>query len=337
MRSAMQISRAWTLLPQGIYVRPRFDLYEEYSRRIMAALRGFVGIPTPGTDPSTQSPVALFEQSSIDEAVLDCTRLLEPCGDPGAVARGIQAAVSSAVSVGCSVGIASGKVTAKIACETRKPAGVTIVLPGTEREFLAPLAASRIPGIGPKTAAALEKKGVSTIAHLAAAEPAILRRMLGRSSGYFLRIARGEDDSGPAGGWEAKSLSEEHTFDEDVAARSEVAEVLAGMAGRLSGQLSERGLSARNVTIKIRFAGFDTRTLSRTLPAPVGDEVSIGRAAVDLLGRLSGDRRRVRLAGLRVSDLRKSGARRGLETWSSAGEVSHLSEERRSRSDRWRF
>ncbi|HLF05643.1 MAG TPA: DNA polymerase IV, partial [Thermoplasmata archaeon] len=176
VRSAMPISRAWTLLPQGIYVRPRFDLYEEYSRRIMAALRGFVGIPTPGTDPSTQSPVALFEQSSIDEAVLDCTRLLEPCGDPGAVARGIQAAVSSAVSVGCSVGIASGKVTAKIACETRKPAGVTIVLPGTEREFLAPLAASRIPGIGPKTAAALEKKGVSTIAHLAAAEPAILRR-----------------------------------------------------------------------------------------------------------------------------------------------------------------
>jgi nucleotidyltransferase/DNA polymerase involved in DNA repair len=315
LRSAMPISRAWRLLPQGVYVRPRFDLYEAYSRRIMDALRGLVDRTRREAGVDDRAPG--FEQASIDEAVLDCGAALASGGTADRVAVDIQRAVMEAAKVTCSVGIATGKVTAKIASETRKPEGVAIVPPGTERVFLAPLPASRIPGIGPKTAAALEKSAVRTIGDLASAAPSVLRRLMGRSAPWFLRIARGEDDSMPSGGWEAKSLSAEHTFDEDVEDRGAVAEVLDSMASRLAAELGERGLSARNVTIKIRFEGFDTKTVSRTTPSPVSDVDSISRAAQELLKRLSMDPRRVRLAGLRVADLRRTEGGRRIEAWRS--------------------
>jgi nucleotidyltransferase/DNA polymerase involved in DNA repair len=305
----------------------------------MEALRGSAeagGATEVGADAEA---AALFEQSSIDEAVVDCSAEVARTGSPARVAERLRGIVREAAGLTCSIGIATGKVTAKIACETRKPEGLTVVEPGAEAAFLAPLPVSRIPGIGPKTSAALAGSGVVTIGALAAADPGLVRRLLGRAAPYFVRIARGEDASRPAGGWEAKSISEEHTFDEDVEDRSVVARVLEGMAERLARDLAPRGLVARNVTIKVRFEGFDTRTVSKTLPSPVRDVKTITRAARGLLGRLSSDQRRVRLAGLRLSGLRRQAVPRRLPDWPEplAGSPPVGPPAARSEKEGWRF
>ncbi|HLE97875.1 MAG TPA: DNA polymerase IV, partial [Candidatus Thermoplasmatota archaeon] len=159
VRSAMPISQAWRLCPQGVFVPPRFDLYHDVSERLFGILR---------------ATGAVVEAASIDEAYLDASTLAADFVEARALARRIQDAVLDAERVSASVGVASNKLVAKIATDMRKPAGVTVVPAGKEVAFLGPLPVRKIPGVGPKTEGQLRDMHVTTCGDLARTPAGVL-------------------------------------------------------------------------------------------------------------------------------------------------------------------
>lgn len=301
VRSAMPISQAWARCPQGIYLFPDFAHYGAVSERVMAVL---------------EAHADRLEVAGLDEAYLDVTARAPDLPALEAHARAIQAAVREAEGLSCSVGAAEGKVTAKIASDLRKPGGVSVVPPDQARALLAPLPARRIPGIGPKTEARLEQRGLATIGQLAELGDAMLEELFGSGAAYFRAVARGEDRT-PVVPWVGppKSIGNESTFLEDVAdagaLRKEVAELARHVARRLQGE----GLVARTVTVKVRFEDFDTHTRARTLPHPVRQEQVVEAVALALLEPFLGDGRAVRLVGVRAAGLEAAKGQTTLEDW----------------------
>lgn len=286
VRSAMPISHAYQLCPHGIFLPPRFPVYTRASERVMAILRGYA---------------ERFEQVSIDEAYLDLSCLGDFLHAEG-VAREIKKKILSSEQLSCSIGIGPGKVVAKIASDMQKPGGLVVITPERIKEILFPLPASRIPGVGKKTGEALMQRGIFTIGDLAEADIQILMGILGKWAVPLQELAQGIDDSEVREHSESKSVSREITFDTDIDSPGVIFETLEGMARDLAGDLAERNLFARTVTVKIRFSDFATFSRSRSLPCPTRDMRAILSAARDLALPLV-SKNSIRLAGLRLSSL----------------------------------
>jgi DNA polymerase IV (DinB-like DNA polymerase) len=304
VRSAMPISKAWKLCPQGIYLFPDFAHYGAVSGRVLATLEGFADA---------------LEVAGMDEAYLEVGSRVASEAELEAHARAIQAAVRAAEGLGCSVGAAQGKVTAKIASDLRKPGGVSIVAPERARDILAPLPARRIPGIGPKTDARLELAGIATIADLAARSEAELEAVLGSLAGYVRHVALGLDAS-PVVPWTGppKSLGNESTFGEDVSEPEAVREEVRGLARHVAARLGDEGLVARTVTLKVRFEDFDTHTRARSLPHPFRRAALVEQLALGLLEPFLADGRAFRLVGVRVAGLEPARGQTTLDEWVEA-------------------
>jgi DNA polymerase-4 len=287
VHSAMPLRQAGRLCPHGIFVPVDGAKYQAVSRQVMAVLRRF----TPSVEPV-----------SIDEAFLDVTGSRRMFGDGEAIGRQIKDVVRTEVDLPISVGVATTKLVAKIASDLRKPEGLVVVEPGTEAEFLAPLAITRLWGVGAKSAAALREYGVRTIGDLAALPDDLLVRRFGKHGAAIGERARGID-ADPVGDRDAaKSIGHEHTFDVDTSDRDVIERTLLAMSEGVAGRLRDSGVRASTITVKIRDTTFRTITRQRTLAAPTDLTEPIFRTALEL-ARPEVRGLRIRLLGVTASGL----------------------------------
>jgi DNA polymerase IV (DinB-like DNA polymerase) len=288
IRSAMPIREAWRRNPQAHFIRPDHGHYFALSKRIFGDLRAGFAI----------------EQASIDEAFIDATDLTQwdHAADFAQTLRERVARASGGLP--CSIGIGPNKLVAKIATDSQKPVGTTIVRPDEVRAFLDPLPAKRIVGIGPKTAERLGAIGIETIQQLRAFDAAELRSAFGSHGVYMQSAARGIDDSRVhAEGRLHKSMSEEQTFLEDTRDRRTLLGSLRRMVSSLEGDLSRRSYWFKSVAVKVRYADFSTHTKQAGFVRPMRDTDPARQVVPGLLDEFLRDPRPIRLVGVRFGDL----------------------------------
>lgn len=282
--SAMPMAKALRLCPSLKVVGADWPEIRRCSRLVMDILR----------------PYGTLEQISVDEAYIDLAELVQPQHR----ALAIPTIIKSATSLPASVGLATSKLVAKVASDFDKPEGVTIVEPGTEAAFLAPLPVRVIWGIGPRTAERLAQIGIRTCGELAAVDLDRLRRQFGRESESLIRRANGIDgrhvraERGPP-----KSISQEWTFSRDTRDLAELQDHMQSMSAHLAEQLTRRQLVAQTVRVKFRWADFTTFTRQRSLELPTADAERIYQMANLLWLENWTPDTAVRLIGVGVSSL----------------------------------
>ena len=286
VRSAMPISRAARLCPNGVFVRVDMPKYVAVSRQIMTILDEF-------------SP--LVEPVSVDEAFVDLTGTESLFGPaPDVVAR-IKAKIRSDTGLTASAGLASNKFIAKIASDLRKPDGLVVVVAGGEAEFLAPLPIERLWGVGKATAKDLAALGVATIGQLQRLPRATLVARLGDHGADLHDLAFGRDERAVEPWTAPKSMGAETTFERDTSDRARLDSTLRAQAERVARELRAEHLAAARVTLKLRFADFRTLTRSHT-SEPTQDGLELYRRVGVLLSREALPQP-VRLIGLSASAL----------------------------------
>jgi DNA polymerase IV (archaeal DinB-like DNA polymerase) len=289
VRSGMPISQAYKLCPQGIYVPPDFELYGETSDLAMEVLRRFAD---------------KFEQTSIDEAFLDIGDRCKNYDDATRLAQNLKTDLKQSEGLTVSVGVAPNKSIAKIASDMKKPDGLTVVRPDEVRAFLDPLPVSKISGVGKKTTEYLLNEGIQTIGQLSKVPAKKLTDWFGKGGVWLWGIANGIEETPVEERGLRKSISVEQTFERDIQNKQVVLEALESLVKEVHARLLAEKLFFRTVSIKVRFEGFQTFTRDKTHTGYV-DDVDVVREYVHLLFReFEKDRRRIRLVGAKLSDLK---------------------------------
>ena len=285
VRSAMPTAEARRRCPGGVFLAPRFERYGELSRQVFGVYRSY----TP-----------LVEPLSLDEAFLDVTASRALHGGGPDIAVRIRAEVRRRTGLTVSAGVADCKLAAKIASDLGKPDGLVVVPAGGTAAFLAPLPASRLWGVGRVTEGALRKLGVRTIGELAAFPEQVLAERFGAQGPHLKALARGDDPRPVVVDEPARSIGAEDTFERDLRAAEELHPHLLDQSVRVARRLREAGMRGRVVTLKLRYADFESVTRQRTLPAPTDDAGEIYRSVRSDLLRADLSRP-VRLTGVSVS------------------------------------
>ncbi len=249
VRSAMPIFQAKKRCPQGIFVPVRMRRYKEMSDRVMEILEKY-------------SPIV--EQVSIDEAYLDLTGLERLHGAPEQIARRIKDEIRRLTSLSCSAGIAPNKFLAKVASETHKPDGLTIIPSRDAAKVAQSLPIGKVPGVGKKSVDRLEKLKVATLGDLLALPETALLKVAGKFAYTLLQFAEGTDDSAVVSHTDAKSISSEETFEENTNDFEVLRKELLVQAEEVGRRLRRNELKASTVTLKLRRADFVriTRSMS---------------------------------------------------------------------------
>ena len=293
VHSAMPLRTAARLCPQAIFLPPHRERYTAASRQIRKIFSEF-------------SPQV--EMVSVDEAYLNLSGTERLWGPPLRAAHRLHEAIACRAHLPCSIGISGSRLVSKIASDQAKPNGILWILPESEAAFLAPLPVSKIPGVGKVTGAALGQMGVRTIGDLARLQRSFLESALGQYGISLSALARGEDiaAAGPhADDWDAedhtKSIGHEETFAADIGDPAELESVLVDLSQRVAARLREHGFHARTITLKLRYANFQTITRAHTLPESTQLDGVILDAARRLLRRHWDRRRKVRLLGVQAS------------------------------------
>ncbi len=288
--SAMSCAEALRRCPEAVFVRPRMSLYREYSREVWSIVREIV--PT-------------IEQAGIDEGYLDLAEITPVFDDARAVAEAVRTVVRARTRLSCSLGVGTSKVIAKIASDRRKPGGLTVVRPGREARFLAPLPIRLLPGIGPRAELKLLQAGIETLGGLARLDDDRLLGILPGKIGRLVRDrARGIDPRPLELSSERISISSEETFARNLADVEQLHAELRRMAEGLASHLHDRKQVARTVTTKLRYPDFAIRTRSSSLEVGIDDPERIGALACTLLDRALAERPGpLRLVGVGVSGL----------------------------------
>jgi DNA polymerase-4 len=283
VRSAMPMARAVRLCPQLVIVRPDFKRYREASEKVMAILRA----ATP-----------LVEPLSLDEAYLDVTENLwnEPLATN--VARRIKALIFEKLHLTASAGVAPNKFLAKIASGWQKPDGLTVIAPERVESFLQKLPVEALWGVGPVTAKKLRAVGIERLVDVRDADFQVLAKAVGSLADWLVQLAHGEDPRPVEPHRETKSVSCETTFAQDLAGAVACNEQIASLAREVAEDLAAKGLRARTITIKVRYADFTTVTRSHTAKSSTASKAEIVNRAQTLLERTEADRRPVRLLGV---------------------------------------
>src|ERR1700719_4165590 len=251
VHSAMPLRTAGRLCPHAVYLDGHHAKYSEWSDRVAAILAKF-------------SPIV--EMVSIDEAYLDLSGTERLHGPPLAATDKLPRTITRDTGLPCSGGLASTRLVAKVASDQAKPRGLLWVAPGSEARFLAPLSVRKIPGIGEVTERALRALSIETVEQLAAQPLEKLDKVFGQWGTALYRKARGGDSYEFVIDAEPKSISHNHTFGEDTNDTEALVALLSHLSQKACKRLRESGLTARTLTLTIRYAGFDTYTRSKTLP-----------------------------------------------------------------------
>lgn len=290
VHSAQAVTAARRLCPNGVFLPVDHRYYSQVSRQIFTLIRSSV------TD--------AIEQVSVDEAYIDVRHALRIWKSPVVIARWIRAEVSSLFHVTCSVGIASNMLIAKLASTNAKPDGMLLIPKARQAEFIQMLPLAAIPGIGPALTAKFAKWGVRTVAQLAATDESMLRRITGSGSlAHTLMLAsQGISTRKVTPRTEEKSIGAERTFLHDTDDRETVVSLLRRCSNEVATRLRAKGLVARTVTLKLRFADLSYSTRSRSVDVPFDSAARIREIAYELLdsARIT---QPIRLAGLSVSHL----------------------------------
>ena len=293
--SAMGLMKAAKRCPDAILLPVDFDEYRKYSRQFKAIITDIV---------------PLMEDRGVDEVYLDFTEVPGGQREGGRVlARLIQKSIFEATGLTCSVGVAPNKLLAKMASEFNKPNGLSVVFEEDLQTKIWPLSCRKINGIGPKTDEKLSASGINTIGELAARDPFELQQLFGQNQGRWLhQVAWGRDDRPLVTESEPVSLSRETTFERDLHAQHDKAELGAlftRLCERLAGDLTRKGYAGRTIGVKLRYDDFRSVTRDQTLPVATVDPALIRRTAGLCLNRVDLTRR-FRLLGVRVGNLEKT-------------------------------
>ncbi len=292
VHSATPMARARRACPDGVFLAPRFDVYGEVSRAVMAILRSF----TP-----------LVEPIASDEAFLDVADAGRRHGSGPECAVAIRARVRAETGLTASIGAATTKLLAKLASDSAKPDGLLVVAPDAALDFLHPLPIRRLWGVGPATERRLAALGVRTVGDLAAMPERTLVASLGDASGRHLHALAWNRDPRPVEpGREAKSIGCEETFPVDLTDRGRLGSVVVQLADRVGRRLRAASRAGRTVQLKVRYKGFRTITRSRTLPEPTDLAVDITGVARELLDGVDVGEG-IRLLGVTVQQLVPTG------------------------------
>lgn len=285
VRSAMASALARQLCPEAIWTRGHFHRYREVSAAIMAILRD----ETPHV-----------QQVSIDEAFMDVSPTAVNTEHPVAIARRIQDRVA-ALGVTCSIGVGVSKSVAKIASDRDKPRGLTVVYPGTEQAFLAPLPVRTMSGVGAAAEKVLKAHGIRTLGDLAAADTALLKRVFGKNGEMMRERALGADRSPVVVDDEVKSVSNEVTFAEDLTDRESIEAALATIAAKVGRRLRRKGLTGRTIAIKVRYDDRSVHSVQRQLPTPTDDDLAFTPVLRTMIDDLWEPGMKIRLLGVAVT------------------------------------
>ena len=287
--SGMGLMKSAQLAPDAILLPANFDAYREYSRRFKAAVAQIA---------------PRIEDRGIDEIYIDLSDIPE---ESLPLAERIKAAVFAATGLSCSIGITPNKLLAKIASDFQKPGGITIFGLDELESRIWPLPVRKINGIGPKSAARLERLGIHSVGQLAQKPVEFLVAHFGQSYGRWLhQAAHGQDARDLVIEREPKSISRESTFDRDLHPRldrAELSERFTAICQRVAEDLKQSGYAAKTIGIKLRYADFQMVTRDLTLPEDVMEAGAIRQAAGQCLKRVALDQR-LRLLGVRASSLR---------------------------------
>lgn len=319
VRSAMPSRTAAQLCPHGVFLRGDHAKYAAVSAQVM----GILGRFTP-----------VVEQVSIDEAYLDVTGARSLFGDGAAIGAKIRAAIRGELDLAASVGVGPNKLVAKLCSELAKPDGLKAAPDGGAAlaAFLAPLQAGALPGVGKTSGARLASFGYRTVRDLQDASPESLAAAVGPNMAAWLKESSMGRDDRPvvAEAPEEKSLSREHTFDEDCCDRAEIRTVLRHLARDVGRRLRASGRWANEAHLKLRWADFTTITRQKRTATAIRDDFSILEEAQALF-----DRERlvapVRLVGFGLSALTDTPGQAEFDFGSSGEADMPLMRERRER------
>ena len=285
VRSAMPSVTAARLCPDAIWTHGNFTRYYEMSELVMQVMRDV-------------SPH--LQQVSIDEAFLDVSPGRYVQDHPVELAETIMRRVAD-LGITCSIGLGSSKTIAKIASDIEKPHGLTVVYPGSEAAFLAPLPVRVLSGIGRESAARLEKLDVFTLGQLATADLVLLQKIFGKNAESIKERCLGIDRSPVIADDTVKSVSNEMTFSTDLVNVDELCAAIEMMAAKVGRRLRNRSLAGHTVTLKLRFSDLSYRTAQRTGSEMLDNERRFAPIALNLLAQLWRPGEAVRLVGVGIS------------------------------------
>ncbi len=288
VRSAMPSVTAKRRCPELVFVKPRFGVYKAVSNEIRAIFADYT---------------ELIEPLSLDEAYLDVSEDRLGLGSARAIAEDIRARIRSETGLTASAGVSYCKFIAKLASDQNKPDGICVIPPSQGAAFVATLPVKRFHGVGPVTAAKMERLGIATGADLAAWSIEQLEAHFGSSGSWYWRIARGIDDREVKPDRPYKSVSAERTFDEDLREPAALIAELERVAGYAWARIERAEVQGRTVTLKVKYGDFTMITRSKSLPAPVADQAAFTAAGIDLLTRLFPVLKGIRLLGLGLHSL----------------------------------
>ena len=299
VHSAMPMTTALRRCPHAVVRAPDFARYGEVSGQVMEILR---------------SVTPLVEPLSLDEAFLDVGGSVRLFGPPPEIGAHLRARIATELGLRASVGVAPNKFLAKLCSEHAKPDGLHHLRAGEVEAFLADLDVRELWGVGERTAEQLHRYGLRTVGDLAATRPETLARIVGDAAGAHLaELARGHDPRPVVPDEPAKAMSAEETFATDVDDLEVLRTELLRLAEKVARRLRRGCVAARTVTLKLRYANFQTVTRSRTLAVPTDQATALHREAVALLDALRLERVRVRLVGLGAANLVASDGARQLD------------------------
>jgi DNA polymerase-4 len=299
LHSAMPIRTAYRLCPQGIYIHGSHGEYSHFSKAVKNILQQYAPI---------------VQQASIDEFYMDFTGCRNVYGSLFAFASFLQKEIWEKLSLPCSIGIGSNKTIAKIGSDCMKPNGITYILPGMEKEFLAPMPVEAIPGVGKVTLQDFHSKGIYRIGDITNLPQDYFATAYGKYGIDLYKKACGEGNEYLiVDNYEQKSISHERTF-ADVTSKQFLKEKLFKLTGKVCQELRDMNWLASTINIKLRYSDFKTLTRSRTIK-PTDDDRAVFDVAWNMLMKAHTRRVAVRLVGIGLSKFSEFSEQQELFEW----------------------
>ncbi len=288
VRSAMPSITAKRQCPDLVFVPPRFDVYKAVSAQIHAVFARYT---------------TLIQPLSLDEAYLDVTAPLLDRGSATAIAAEIRAAIRAETGLTASAGVSYNKFLAKLASDHRKPDGLFVITPKMGPAFVEELPVGKFHGVGPVTAAKMNRLGIRTGLDLRAQSLDFLAGHFGKAAHYYHGVARGHDERPVEADRVRKSVGAENTFARDLTQWDEVGPVLEPVFDKVWAACARGGHAGRTVTVKVKYADFQQITRSRSGMHPVASREELERTSLELLRPCFPPPRGIRLLGVTISNL----------------------------------
>ena len=291
VHSAMATAEALRKCPNAVVLRPRMDHYVEISHQIREIFNRY----TPVVEPL-----------SLDEAFLDATGSVRLFGPVEAIGRAVKKDIRDELQLVASVGVAPNKFLAKLASDLEKPDGFTVIAPDAVQAVLEPLPVTRIWGVGKATKQKFDGLGIRTIGDLGNLSLQQLQNSFGKIGQHFWELARGIDERQVVADREAKSVSHETTFGQDVRDGDVLRAWLMELTEQVAGRMRRNNVQGRTVNLKVRYGNFDTITRSKSLPQSTNATNVLWSVVSEMLDyQLTHRSPIVRLLGMGVSNLQR--------------------------------